>query len=297
MSMNDNIQLDGSRVEVRGRRTAAAGGIGAMGIIGVIITYLLTGNIDIDQLTTSAQPQVASAEDQQGLVERCTTGSDANLSTDCWMVATAESLDAFWQNEMPKATNISYTMPKFVLFSGATSTACGMASAQTGPFYCPGDRAVYLDTAFFEQLRTQFGAQNTTLAQAYIVAHEFGHSIQHQAGILNRIDQRDTGPTGSLVRSELQADCLAGAWMKNASATVDPESGIPFLIPPTQKELESAVRAASAVGDDHIYEQAGQVARQENFTHGSSKQRTNWLLRGYKGGSFDVCDTWTAARP
>lgn len=295
--MNENIQLDASRVTVRGRGSVVAGGVGGLGIIGAIVYFLLTGNVPDAQNFGSSQGQQRPATDASQLLENCTTGADANASTECWMVATAESLDAYWGQELPQQTGTSYSPPGFVLFTDATSSSCGTANAQTGPFYCPADKSVYLDVAFFDQLESQFGARNSSLAQAYIVAHEFGHSVQDQLGILGRIQRGDSGPNGSLVRSELQADCLAGVWLKNASSTVDPESGETFLVPPTREELQSAVDAASAVGDDHIYEQAGMEANQDSFTHGTSEKRMEWLMRGYEGGTYASCDTWSVAAP
>lgn len=293
MSMNDDIQLDASRVKVRGRGTMAATGVGGLGLIGAIVYFFLTGQVPDSLVTSGRQP----AGNQTSLIETCKTGEDANKNTECWMVATAESLDAYWGGALPSAAGAAYKKPDFVLFSGSTSTACGTASSQTGPFYCPADKAVYLDVGFFKELQSRYGATNSRLAQAYIVAHEFGHSIQDQTGILSKVNHKDTGPSGSLVRSELQADCLAGVWLHNASKTVDPESGKKFLIPPTREELKTAVDAAAAVGDDHIYESAGMEANQESFTHGSSAKRTEWLMKGYEGGKFESCDTWSVPAP
>lgn len=293
MSMNENIQLDASRVKVRGRGAVAATGLGGLGIIGAIVYYFLTGQVPQNLGTTGHQP----AGNQTSLIDTCKTGDDANKNTECWMVATAESLDAYWGEALASSTGVRYKKPDFVLFSGSTSTACGTASSQTGPFYCPADKSVYLDVSFFKELQSRYGATNSTLAQAYIVAHEFGHSIQDQTGILAKINHKDTGPNGSLVRSELQADCLAGVWLHNASKTVDPESGQKFLVPPTREQLKTSVDAAAAVGDDHIYESAGMEANQESFTHGSSAKRTEWLMKGYEGGKFESCDTWSVATP
>ncbi len=292
--MNDGIRLDGSRVQRRGRGAAAAGGIGGIGLIGAIIIYLLTGQVVSPQSLTV--PSVTS-EDGGDLSAQCKTGADANASTECWMVATAEFLDAYWQAQLPDETRVEYVQPQFVVFDQATTTACGSGSAQMGPFYCPGDQTVYLDVSFFDQLETDFGTENSTLAQSYIVAHEFGHHIQNQLGYLSRVKQGDTGPQGSQVRSELQADCLAGAWLNNASTTVDPESGETFLQPITREQLDSAVSAAAAVGDDHIMENAGMSVNQERFTHGSAEQRMNWLTKGYNNGTVGACNTWDVAQP
>lgn len=292
--MNEGIRLDGSRVQKRGRGTVAAGGIGGLGLIGAILIYLLTGQAPDPQLFN---PPSVNSEDGGNLAEECRTGADANASTECWMVATAESLDAFWQVQLPEEAGIDYAQPAFVVFDQATTTACGTGTAQMGPFYCPGDQTVYLDVTFFAQLESDFGTENSTLAQSYIVAHEFGHHLQNELGYLSRVKQGDTGPRGSQVRSELQADCLAGVWLHNASTTVDPESGQTFLKPITREQLDSAVSAAAAVGDDHIMENAGMTVNQERFTHGSADQRMNWLMKGYNNGTIASCNTWDVTQP
>ena len=292
--MNDGIRLDGSRVQRRGRGTVAAGGIGGIGLIGATIIYFLTGQVVDPQ---ALNPPSFTSEDGGDLSAQCQTGADANASTECWVVATAESLDAYWQVQLPEETGVDYVQPQFVVFDVATTTACGTGSAQMGPFYCPADQTVYLDVTFFDQLETNFGTENSTLAQSYIVAHEFGHHIQNQLGYLRRVQQGDSGPAGSQVRSELQADCLAGAWLNNASTTIDPESGETFLQPITREQLDSAVSAAAAVGDDHIMESAGVTVNQERFTHGSAEQRMNWLVQGYNNGTVASCNTWDVAQP
>ncbi len=292
--MNEGIRLDGARVQKRGRGTVAAGGIGGIGLIGIILIYLLTGQAPDPQLFA---PPSVNSEDGGDLTAQCHTGADANASTECWMVATAESLDAFWQLQLPEETNIDYVQPAFVIFNQATTTACGTGTSQMGPFYCPADQTVYLDVTFFDQLESDFNTENSTLAQSYIVAHEFGHHLQNELGYLSRVRQGDTGPRGTQVRSELQADCLAGVWLHHASTTVDPESGETFLQPITHEQLDSAVAAAAAVGDDHIMENAGVSVNQESFTHGSANQRMNWLMQGYENGTVASCNTWDVAQP
>ena len=292
--MNEGIRLDGARVQKRGRGTVAAGGIGGIGLIGIILIYLLTGQAPDPQLFA---PPSVNSEDGGDLTAQCHTGADANASTECWMVATAESLDAFWQLQLPEETNIDYVQPAFVIFNQATTTACGTGTSQMGPFYCPADQTVYLDVTFFDQLESDFNTENSTLAQSYIVAHEFGHHLQNELGYLSRVRQGDTGPRGTQVRSELQADCLAGVWLHHASTTVDPESGETFLQPITREQLDSAVAAAAAVGDDHIMENAGVSVNQESFTHGSANQRMNWLMQGYENGTVASCNTWDVAQP
>ncbi len=295
MSMNDGIKIDGARVQRRGRGSATYAGIGGVGIIGMIVYFLLTGQMPDSSTFQGTENNNVTSADGADYSEECRTGADANAHTECWMVATAESLDAYWADALPAQTGTAYSQPTFVIFDGATTTGCGNATASIGPFYCPADQTVYLDISFFNQLETQFNTENSTLAQAYIVAHEFGHHLQNELGYLDRIERGDTGANSTQVRSELQADCLAGVWLRQASTTIDPESGEPFLVPPTEAELQTAIDAASAVGDDAIMENAGLTVNTESFTHGSSEKRMQWLMRGYDGGSIASCDTWSVA--
>ena len=296
MSVNDGVRLDGARVQNRGRGRGAmvGGGMGVTGIIIALVWYIVTGTPPPATITQGASPQGSSAQQSttSDFADKCRTGADANASTECFMVAIAQSLDAFWDKELPRAARTAYELPGFALFSEGVSTGCGNASSQVGPFYCPADATVYLDTTFFDELEANFGAENTTLVQAYVVAHEFGHHIQNLTGVFERINPRDTGPDSSQVRSELQADCFAGLWLHHAASTVDPASGIPILKAPTREQLSSAIDAAAAIGDDHIQESAGMDVSPEKFSHGSSAQRMDALTTGYETGDFYACNTW-----
>ena len=299
MTFNDNITLDTSGVNRRGRGRGAAvgGGIGGLGIIGAIIYFALTGQVpDIGMLTGGGGPAATQAGPEIDISQQCATGADANNDPYCRMIAGKNSLDTFWSEDYPAETGGQYAPAELTLFDGSTPTACGTGSSQMGPFYCPGDYTVYMDVTFFEQLNSM-GAENTSLAQLYILAHEYGHHIQNGLGILNQMDRNDLGPNGDMVRSELQADCLAGAWINHAANTIDPDTGVPFMQQPTREELQSALAAASAVGDDKIYENAGMQANPDNFSHGSAEKRMEWLATGMEGGSIASCDTWSVARP
>lgn len=291
MSFNEGIQLDPNRVKTsRGTGTGAA--IGGLGGLIALLIYLFTGfDISGGLGGTSTAVQEGGAID----LSHCVDAQAANTDVNCRMVATAESLDALWSEALPAQAGIQYVMPGFTIFQGAVSTGCGQATSAVGPFYCPPDQGVYLDTGFFEVLQTQLGAENAPLAQEYIVAHEWGHHIQNQLGIMNQVDTSQTGANSGAVRLELQADCLAGMWVSHAASTVDPESGQTFLATPTRAQVQDALDAASAVGDDRIQERTQGQAYPESFTHGTSEQRMRWFTTGYEQGSLAACDTFNTA--
>lgn len=182
----------------------------------------------------------------------------------------------------------AYREPKLVLFDGATPTACGTGMSAMGPFYCPGDSKVYIDLAFFDELRSRFKAPGD-FAQAYVIAHEVGHHVQHLLGISDQVDnlrRRNPSQANALsVRLELQADCFAGLWAQRAnSARNILESG----------DVEEALNAATAIGDDRLQKQTQGYVVPDTFTHGSSAQRVRWFERGFKSGDIRQCDTFSA---
>jgi hypothetical protein len=206
------------------------------------------------------------------------------------MAGAADSLDTYWSAELPKL-GVDYTSTQVVLFTDQTDTGCGGATSAVGPFYCPTDQIIYLDTAFYDELRSRFGASGGPLAEMYVVAHEWGHHIQNISGIMNGLNLQDTGPTSDSVRLELQADCFAGAWV-GAASTIKDSNGVTFLEPVTQQQINDALSAAAAVGDDRI--QPG--GSSESWTHGSSESRQKWFQTGYQGGP-DACNTFQVAAP
>jgi len=182
-----------------------------------------------------------------------------------------------------------YSDPKLVLFTGGVRSACGMGMAQMGPFYCPNDEKVYIDLDFYEELKTRFRAPGD-FAQAYVIAHEIGHHVQKLLGIADQVEaarQRMSQTQGNAlqVRMELQADCFAGIWANHAEETKN-------IIEPG--DIEEALNAASAIGDDRIQKQTQGYVVPDAFTHGSSAQRVRWFKRGYESGKLDACDTFNA---
>lgn len=196
-----------------------------------------------------------------------------------------------WKDVLPAQTNRQYTPTAMVLYSGGTRSGCGSAQSAMGPFYCPLDKKVYLDTSFFQEMQRRFRAGGD-FAYAYVIAHEVGHHVQDVLGILGRVQsrQREVGEAQGnqlSVRIELMADCLAGVWAKNSN---DRFNAI------DENDIRQAVAAAQAIGDDKLQQQSrGQVVP-DSFTHGSSEQRVRWLMAGFKSGQVQSCDTFKASR-
>ncbi|MBX3088593.1 MAG: neutral zinc metallopeptidase [Cryobacterium sp.] len=291
MTFNPDSNIGGGKISQRGRGAGlAVGGGGILALILAIASPLL--GVDLTPLSgmfggDSGQSQTGPVDN----LEECQTGADANSNVACLMKGAAASLDAYWSGKFAQQ-GISYRSPAdFVLFTGSTSTGCGTASSATGPFYCPNDETIYVDTSFFDELRTQFGANGGPLAEMYVVAHEWGHHIQNVLGTMDNLNLQATGPQSDSVRLELQADCYGGSWAKDAS-TVPDSSGVPFLEPITQDQINDALNAASVIGDDRIQEQATGQVNPESWTHGSSAERVKWFSVGFKSGPT-ACNTFS----
>jgi predicted metalloprotease len=220
---------------------------------------------------------------------------DPNDSEAQFVNAVTVDVQDFWASQF-RAAGKSYPDTVLVLFTDQTQSACGVASSETGPFYCPGDEKVYLDLGFFDELQTRFQAPGP-FAQAYVIAHEFGHHVQDALGIMDDVasqQQSDPSRANDLsIRLELQADCLAGVWAHSVWKNPD-QANVESI---TQADVDAALTAAAAVGDDRIQQQeTGRIDR-ETWTHGSSAQRDQWFTAGFSGGTTDSCDTFSVATP
>lgn len=302
MSFNDDVNLDTSQVESGGSGGAPGGMVVGGGIGGIIMLIIaLIFGINPSELpngggSTSGtrQEQVDGTTANGDEFEKCKTGADANADVQCRVIGTVNSVQAFWTEELPRYQK-QWQPTKTVLYTGSTQSQCGTASNQVGPFYCPLDQKVYIDADFFQILQSQFGSDGGALAQEYVVAHEYGHALQDQLGLLGRAQQDPQGPNSGGVRIELMADCLAGVWAKHASTTNGPD-GKPFLKELTEADIKSALSAAAAVGDDRIQEKTQGQVSPEAWTHGSAEARQRWFLQGFKTGDLNQCNTFNVER-
>jgi predicted metalloprotease len=279
MRFRKNVRLDTSQVEDRrGSRGGAAlpripvavggGGLGLVLLVAFVLLQAIGGGAS------------GSTQTPSQLAENCRTGADANAREDCRIVGDVNSVQRYWSKALP-----DYTIAKTVFYTGSTDTGCGAASSDVGPFYCPVDKHVYIDLDFFDQLRTQFGARGGAFAQAYVLAHEYGHHVQDLAGTLARAQDDRQGPQSGSVRTELQADCLAGVWAHHAEQTG-------YITGVTQADIADALDAAAAVGDDRIQSETRGQVNPETWTHGSSQQREHWFTVGFKAGKLGSCNTF-----
>jgi predicted metalloprotease len=289
MTFNENANVGRSGARRRGRTAAIAGG-GGVGVIGiaVLLFSLVTGQDLTGLLGIAGGGAPQSGSGGSSLIEGCETGRDANERDDCRLVFGAEAIDQFWSENLD-----GYREPQLIIVDGATSSQCGTASNATGPFYCPPEETVYVDPTFFGLLRSQYDASAGSLAQLYVLAHEYGHHVQNLIGVFRDHPDNGTGPDSNGVRTELQADCFAGAWVAAMTQQEDPD-GDPYLQPPTAQQIADALNAAATVGDDHIQEQSTGRVNPESWTHGSSEQRQRWFDEGRQGG-VDACDTFAVA--
>lgn len=264
----------------RGMRGGAAGGMGIVGVLAVLAVGYFFG-IDIS-------PLVGGMDAPQTGEQRPLTEEEQQYGQ--FVSVVLADTEEVWQRVLSEQANTGYENPTLVLFTGAVQSACGGASAAMGPFYCPNDQKIYLDTDFFDMMAQRMNAGGD-FAYAYVIAHEVGHHVQNQLGILGQVNQAraqaSQAQSNALsVLTELQADCFAGIWARQASeqfGSIQPG------------DLEEAQRAAQAVGDDVIQANAGRTPVPDSFTHGSAAERQEWLMRGFNSGELAQCNTFKEA--
>ncbi|CAM4087060.1 neutral zinc metallopeptidase [Psychrobacter arenosus] len=283
---SSNVRMSGGK--------AVGGGIGGI-IIGLIL-WLVFGVNPMQALQTGQSMAGGGGT-------TTTEATDNSRDTQFVKVVLADT-EAVWQQVFQEAGG-TYKEPTLVLFNGRVNSACGGATAATGPFYCPGDETVYLDTSFFAEMRQNLGisgdqqgsgdAENAgkagDFAQAYVIAHEVGHHVQTLLGISQKVNQarQQVGQAQGndlSVRQELQADCFAGVWANRN------EQRIQFL---EAGDIDEAINAAGQIGDDRLAQASGRAVSPDSFTHGTSQQRVNWFTRGLKSGDIQSCDTFSGA--
>jgi hypothetical protein len=302
VKFNPDADLDTSGVEdTRGSGGGGGGGLlpggvgipvggGIGGIILLVVILFLNGGLPGGG---GSSDQPVTQNTAPGNLNACKKGSDIGSNPECRFVLYQNSIEGFWAAELPRRGK-KYVRAPLRVFDGSVNTGCGPATSAVGPFYCPPDRRVYLDLGFFKTLETQLGARGGNFAEAYVVAHEYGHHIQNLYGILDRIKSRQ-GPTSDSVRSELQADCLAGIWTNHAT-TVPDKNGKTFIEGLTEDDIARGLDAAASVGDDRIQQKTQGQVTPESFSHGTAEQRMKWFKTGMDSGDMTACDTWSADR-
>lgn len=283
----DDQQVDVSGVsDRRGRRGVAVAG-GGLSVAGVIVYLLLQvlggGSVDPSFLQVPADTEIAgTGESLEDLQRRCNTNGAIDRYDDCYLIKVSNEIDEVWSEHLD-----GYERPTLTFYEQGVQTGCGPASSEVGPFYCPADRSVYIDLGFLAALQDRFGAQGR-YAQAYILAHEVGHHLQTLLGTERKVraeQQRNPGRANELsVRMELQADCYSGVWGRLAD-----DAGKVAI---TEAELDEALKAAAAVGDDRIQRKTQGRVDPESWTHGSAEQRRTWFRTGFRNPRLGSCDTF-----
>ena len=306
MELNENANIDTSQVEDRrgsggGGGGGGGGGLGGIplpgGIAGVVIALvvaLVGGGFGINALGGDDAAPSAAAGDNSALREKC-NAPDKLQQLDCRNALYVNSIQDYWRDALPEHFGKPYQPAKTVFFEQAVSTACGRADSGVGPFYCPADDSAYIDLTFYRQLAQQLGAPGQ-FAQPYVLAHEYGHHIQDVLGTeaqMRRQQQRDPGNANQLtVLLELQADCYAGVWAKNATRT-DDAKGQALFKTITAQDIQEGIETAEAIGDDTLQQRSGGTVNPEEFTHGTSEQRRKWFTIGFETGDPKQCDTFS----
>lgn len=285
MRLDDQRESD----NIEDRRGSGGGGIGrgGVGIGGIVLALVVSYFTGINPMTLLGIVEKTPLGRQEAPAAHQPPANDETARFVSKVLASTEDVwtDTFRQNGR------QYEVPKLVLFTGATPTACGTGQTAMGPFYCPGDHKVYIDLAFYRELKDRFKAPGE-FAQAYVVAHEVGHHVQNLLGIADKVHQARLSAgkaegNALSVRMELQADCLAGVWGKRTDT-------MKHVLEPG--DLEAALTAATAIGDDRLQQQAQGRIVPESFTHGSSEQRVRWFKRGFESGDMNQCNTFKTER-
>ncbi|MEP7042256.1 MAG: neutral zinc metallopeptidase [Dokdonella sp.] len=289
-SSDNVVEDDGSGGGGGGPGFGGGRGLGIGGVIIVIIIGLLFGKNPSDILQMLGGMSGGDGDGQTAPQQQQVAPAGNDEQTDFVRKILGSTEDVWGQ--MFKASGKQYPAPRLVLFHGGVQSACGAASAAMGPFYCPGDRQVYLDLDFFQEMQQRFHAAGD-FARAYVIAHEVGHHLQNLMGVMDQVEQQAQrgvpmqGANGLSVRQELQADCFAGVWANLAQKQLNwLENG----------DVEAALNAANQIGDDTLQKQARGYAVPDSFTHGTSAERVRWFRSGFSSGDLKNCDTFSAAQ-
>ncbi|MGL5825133.1 MAG: KPN_02809 family neutral zinc metallopeptidase [Nocardioides sp.] len=312
MRFNPKARLDTSRTSDGGGGGGGMGGApmrlpipggtaggGGLGLLSVIVFFVVSQCLGGNQATQSGSGidtgRVAAGDTAR--YESCKVGADATANPDCERIGVENSLFDFWQNTLPDQDQTQFEAARLRTFTGAVSTGCGNATSQVGPFYCPGDATIYMDTTFFDDvLERQLGGPDGGFVQAYVLAHEYGHHIENLRGTMGKV-RTQQGPRSDAVRLELQADCFAGMWANAATRTQDSE-GETLIAELTEDDIRLALEGAAAVGDDRIQRKTQGQVNEEAWTHGSAESRMRWFQVGYTEGTIAACDqVWTVKTP
>jgi predicted metalloprotease len=282
---------DGSNQDIEDRRDEGGGagfggfGLGHLGIGGILIVGLMSLLFHQDFFALLSGNGAGASQEQ--MQPASNPQQDQAEARDASLIKTVfHNIQNSWAIMLPAQANIPYRHARLVLYRDSTQSGCGLAQDATGPFYCPEDENVYLDLGFFDELKTRFGGSNADFAQSYVVAHEIGHHVQKLLGTEEKVkaaEARQPGRTNALsVAVELQADCYAGVWGNSAKDRLRLD----------QTDIQAALSAAAAVGDDHLQRMATGRVSPETFTHGTSAQRDEWFTRGYESGQISDCNTF-----
>ncbi|RKQ86214.1 hypothetical protein C8N24_4224 [Solirubrobacter pauli] len=278
MRFRPGAKLDSGQVQ--DRRGGGGRGVAVGGGVGTVLVVVVLALLGVDVGPVGGGGADVNLSDNQQLSSSCRTGADANQSEDCRIVGVVNSVQAYWSDSLE-----GYREAPTNFFSGSTQTGCGGATSAVGPFYCPADQQVYIDLSFYDDLRSRFGANGGPFAEAYVIAHEYGHHVQHLTGTDRKVGNDREGETSGSVRLELQADCYAGVWAANAV-----ETG--FIEELTDQDIADGLDAAAAVGDDRIQQRSTGRVDRESWTHGSAASRQKWFNTGFRGGDPRRCDTF-----